>query len=100
MWLYPTQQLSSNSSSLVLASPGSPSWGGRQSCRIEDRLWVPLLPLQSLPFRLQVAQIRPSPCFAPRVLRQPETVLDALRDWTRRTHRHTQAPTGMGTVRG
>lgn len=34
------------------------------------------------------------------VLRQPETVLDALRDWTRRTHRHTQAPTGMGTVRG
>lgn len=100
MWLYPTQQLSSSSSSPVLASPGAPSWGGRQSCRVEDRLWVPLLPLQSLPLRLQVAQIRPSSCFVPRVLRQLETVLDALRDWTRRTHRHTQAPTGMDTDRG
>lgn len=64
MWLYPTEQLSC-SSSPVLAPPGTPSWGGRQGCRVEDRLWVPLLPLLSLPLRLQVAQIRPSLCFAP-----------------------------------
>lgn len=100
MWLCPTQELSSSSRSPVLASPGAPSWGGRQSCRTEDRLWVPLLPLQSSPLRLQVAQIRPSPCLAPRALRQLETVLDALRDRTRRTHRHTQASTAMDTDRG
>lgn len=47
MQLYPTQQLSS-SSSPILASLGTPSWGGGQSCRVGDCLWVSLLPFHSL----------------------------------------------------
>lgn len=48
MQLYPTQQLSSNSSSPILASPGTLSWGGGQSCWVGDCLWVSLFTFHSL----------------------------------------------------
>lgn len=80
MWLHPTQELSSSCSSPVLASLGAPSWGGKQSCRTGDRLWVPLLSSPStlrsrdhFCYKWHKSGLHHALC--PRALRQLETLL-------------------------
>lgn len=48
MRLHPTQKLSRDSSSPVLASQSTPSWAARQSCRAGGSPSGPLLPFRSL----------------------------------------------------